>query len=358
MSMVAVEPVQTRDGPIDWQAKLTQRFPWFGILDAKEKRQLANAGQAYARYHRKRNAIRKKVKEQFAEYRYLNHATGVVDDMTDYLSRMEQSVREAYESGEAPVHDLLRLENQYEEIRTRVQDLLDRKRAVRADLNQLVDRPTSAPLGEPVESSPDVAELDEDRLRKALLEHRPGIDEARFRERAARENIRLANLSFYPDFSAGVTYSGVGDTDQPGTVDAGSNAYGVLFTLDLPLWQGQRRARVRAARARRRSARMQYEDERSQGYAQLTGALAKLREQERRIDLYRDILLPNAERSLSSAREEYESGDMDIVSFLDFQNRLLMSRLDLYRARAKRRKTVAELEMIIGIPLNRLREDN
>ncbi len=357
MSMVAVEPIQTRDGPIDWQAKLMQRFPWFGTLEAKEKRQLANAGRAYARYHRKRISVRENVKQQFAEFRYLHEAAEVVDDMGNYLKRMEESVREAYEAGEAPVHDLLRVQNDHEKIQIRGKDLRDRQRAVRARLNQFLDRPTEAPLGKPDDSSLTVPELNENTLREALMSHRPELDEALFREEAARQDLRFASRSFYPDFSVGVSYSGVGDSDQRGTVDAGSDAYGVLFTMDLPLWQEKRKARMHSARAKKRSARMQFADERSRGFAELSGVLAKLREVERQIALHQETTLPNAERSLSSAREEYESGDMDIVSFLDFQNRLLMARLDLHRSRAKRRKTVAELESVIGMSLDQISKE-
>ncbi len=357
MTMAAVEPIKTRDGPVDWQLRLSQKFPWFGKLDAKEQQQLAEAGKWYSRYLRKRNKVVRNVKETFAEYRYLFRAIEITEEMREYLDRMEEGVRQRYESGASRVHDLLRIENEREKLETERADLEDRKQAVRANMNELLDRPSDAELAEPDRSRSGFPELNRKDLLAKLRKHRPQIEEARFRGQSAQQQLRSARLGYYPDFRVGMSYSVVGDTDKPGTVDAGSDAYGVQMTLELPLWQGKRDARFRAARADKRAARRELAQEKNHAEAQLTGVMSEFEQHRRRVRLHSDTIVPNAKRSLSSAREAYETGDMDIVSFLDFQDRLLRARLEHQRAVADQLKAFAELEEMIGVALNFPKEE-
>ena len=85
--------------------------------------------------------------------------------------------------------------------------------------------------------------------------------------------------------------------------------------------------------------------------SRLAMALFRLRDAERKIDLYRDTLVPLAEASLAVTQEGYEAGKGDFLDVIDAQRLLLELQLAFERSVADHEQRIAELEMLVGRPL-------
>ncbi|MFH1744235.1 MAG: TolC family protein, partial [bacterium] len=134
----------------------------------------------------------------------------------------------------------------------------------------------------------------------------------------------------------------------PGVKDSGSDPVMATLSLNLPIWQGKYRAAQREAEARH-SATVNQRIERENGLivdAQL--AAYNFRDAERKINLYRDTLLPKAEESLNVSQQGFAAGTVGFLDLIDAQRVLLEFQISCERALANRAQKLAELEMLIG----------
>lgn len=82
--------------------------------------------------------------------------------------------------------------------------------------------------------------------------------------------------------------------------------------------------------------------------AQLVAALSAVRGAQRRIDLYRNTLIPQAETTFQSVLGSYQSGRSTVASTLLVQRELLELQLELARSRAHHARAWAVLEAVVG----------
>ena len=72
---------------------------------------------------------------------------------------------------------------------------------------------------------------------------------------------------------------------------------------------------------------------------------------QKRVRLYRDTLLPQAEASFKASAAEYQNNRAEFMSLIDTQNLLLEIQAAYYRASADTDAEIAELERAIGAPI-------
>ena len=87
--------------------------------------------------------------------------------------------------------------------------------------------------------------------------------------------------------------------------------------------------------------------------ADLEMALYGLRDADRKIDLYRDTLLPRAEQNIKVNQMAFTSDKAGFLDLIDSQRILLGFQLDHKRAIADRAQRMAEIEMLTGGDIDR-----
>ncbi len=195
------------------------------------------------------------------------------------------------------------------------------------------------------------------------------VDEALFDRLAASPELRrldalvrreeravdLARKEFYPDWVLGVDYTSTDEALMPGTPDSGKDPLMAHVALDIPLWRGRYHAGVEEARHRRRAAARAREEMGNRLQADLRRVLYRFHDAERKIDLYGDTLVPQAEQALKLTEEAYRTGTGDFLDLIDAERLLLEFQLAHERALADREIAVARLEQLVGQPLDATR---
>jgi outer membrane protein TolC len=168
------------------------------------------------------------------------------------------------------------------------------------------------------------------------------------RAAAARAGIEVAKKGFYPDFVIGAEYTFLGTTSLPGAPDPGEDALGLRMGLSLPFWSGRPGARLRESQAREIASRASLREAANRLSSDLELALYRMRDGDRRVDLYRNTLLPKAEESLAAALAAYETGSASFLDYLDSERVLLEFLLAAARADSDRAQALATVERITG----------
>jgi outer membrane protein TolC len=151
----------------------------------------------------------------------------------------------------------------------------------------------------------------------------------------------------------GVGYVATGEALVPSTPDSGKDPLLATLSINIPIWRNRYRAGVREAAARREAARRNRVDRENELVSELQLALYDFRDAERKINLYRDTLLPQARSSLNVTEQSYQAGQGDFLDLIDAQRVLLEFQLAYERALASREQRLAQVEMLVGKELPR-----
>jgi outer membrane protein TolC len=161
---------------------------------------------------------------------------------------------------------------------------------------------------------------------------------------AAKSNKNLAEKRFYPEFGIGVAVdAGMGENMNSRTMPK--------IQVTLPVWRDNYKAAERQAKAQLTQAiqeKIQFDNELA---ANVQQALYEFEDSQRKIVLYRDVIIPKVREMLTASDAAYQADTIDFLSLIDAQRKFLEYRLMYERAAADNAQKLAELEMLVGTDL-------
>lgn len=356
---------ETRTGPQNAMVSLSQRFPWFGKLDLRSQRALAAAAAAGAEAEARALELVTETRRLAYELAFLDGWRDIVRSDRSVLDHYEELAESRYSAGVGIGQSVIKIQAEITRDESRLLQIADRRSTIAARLNALRDRPASlsieAPaLPEPRDSSGLAGRLGsglDSELGRRALEARPEIARADAEISAAEKGTELADLARFPDVTVGLTYTQVGAReDAAGRANPpqgnGDDILGVTASVNLPVWRDRIEAGLEEALARKRAA----ESARRAVAAGIGRDLGELTERLdltwRQLRLYDDVLIIQAEESLSSAESAYSAGSINALDLLDAERVLLDVRTSTARARADWAITLARLEGAVGRPID------
>lgn len=334
-----IEQRQTR-----YQASLTQVFPAFGKLTLRDKRAASEAEAAMHAFEAERFALFDRVVKAFYEYHYLFRTTEVTDENIKLLADLEKVVTTRYQTGLVPFSDLIKVQVEKDRIANELASLRDERGSKSAILAALLNLPANAALPWPKVSPSGRAIIDEAVLAGMLADLNPELKAADSMIAAATHQEELAHRSFLPDFMLGANWM-----VMPGMEGKGNESdVGIMAGITVPVWWGKYRAEIREAGAMTRAAVNERDDRRNMLKAELSMAIFKFRDAERRIALFTTSLIPKAAQALEVAKQEFASGKTDFMTLIDAQRTLLEFRRMAERAAVDREIALGEIGCCIG----------
>lgn len=227
--------------------------------------------------------------------------------------------------------------------------LEERKQAVvsaRRALNSAVGRTPNADLP-PTSPPPEPPPINRDQMLLAVQQRSPSLVLDRTRAVAARRALGEASYDRWPDFQLGAAYLFRGVV--PGDPASGVDMFGVSLGITLPVWLWRKQnARVRETRELLGAAEATIDATVLDVTTGLQTTLDAIERLNREIALYRNDVLPQADRALVSSTADYQVAKTTFVSLLQNWQALLDAQLDLERLRAERAERLAELRALTG----------
>jgi len=339
--------IETRTDPQRQKFAVAQMFPWFGKLDMQGNMALNAAESLRQRYESEKLALFYRVKNTYYEYYYLGCAIGVMEENLELLKYLESIARARYRVGSLSHSDVIKAQVEIGKVEDQLRTLRDLRSPLVAKLNAELNRPPSAPLPWPESIPEEPATFSNEEVFSWFRENSPELKAIDFLVTKEKIAIDLAEKNFYPDFVLGIGFMDM-DDGQMSTGSDAEDAIVPMLSLNLPIWHAKYRAAKREAEAEYTAALNERSERENALSAQLELTSYHFRDAERKIDLYRDSLLPKAEQSLNVARDGFATGAVGFLDLIDAQRILLDFQLSYERALADRAQRLAEMEMLIG----------
>lgn len=342
-------PLETRGGPARYKYGLSQTLPFFGKLDLKEQQALREADGLKAQLDELKLKTFYEVKKAYYEYAYLARAIDITRETIALMEYLERIANARFSTGSASHSDVIRPQVELGKLEDRLRSLRDLKRPQAARINALLDRPEGTEVPLPPSIPVMVITEEKESLVAEMKESNPGLRYWDMKEASEESGAELAEHDFYPDFTFGVESTEVDDSRAPTHVTGdGQNPVMVSMSFNLPVWFNDKQAAVDENRAKARAARRSRAGLERKLEADLQLALYKYRDAGRKLELYKNALVPKAEQSLGVIMEAFMTGSGSSLDLVDAEQTLLELQLSYYRALTNQAVRMAEIEMLVG----------
>ena len=347
--------LETRAGAQHRVLAFTQGIPGIGKRAARGQLAAKSAEVAAEAFRSVQAETVRQVKHAYFDLGFVDRALAISAQETALLEHFEEVARRRYAEGFGQQADVLRLQAQI----TRTLDDRHRLQRQRVDLetalNALRDTPADTPVS-PIDlpRAPEVT-LDQGRLSEIGRRTRPEVRAAVRRVEAGEKQVHIARIQHRPDFSIGVTWGNIRAYRSPaGSVPItgnGKDSYAVSVGLTLPVFRRKYDAGVKEAVEGLSAARHAYRSSAAETDSAVRSISYRIGTIRTQIELFDRTLVPQAEQALESAQAAYGNGTQGVTGLLDIQRVLLDVQMGLARLRADLLKAVADLERVIGSPI-------
>lgn len=348
---IFVSQIETRVGPQRHKLSVRQRFPWPGELSAGADAAAASARAMQREFEAQALDTQARVLTAYWRLWLVRETERTDREQLELLMSLAELARARLEVSRSTLADILQLELELARLDDDIEGLGEREREAVAVLLAATGAPPDT--GAPTLREPPVLAVPregEEVLRAALVEH-PHLDQWQQRVQASGHRVREARNARAPGFAVGVDWIEVGPAPVANMAGSGRDAVAVSVGLELPLWQRSYAEDQRAAEADAAAAQARWFATRDAAAADLSVALAEVRDTARRASVREYTLIPQAEGALESVLGGYAAGEADLAVILFAERELLALSLELDGFRARHAAGWAELERIVGRPV-------
>jgi len=327
------------------EISVSQKFPFPGKRPLMREMAEKEAEAVSNEIQGKINRIMKEVKTAFYDLSHIYRTTEVTQRNKNILENFVKIAEAKYAVGEGIQQDVLKAHVEVSKMVDELIMLEQKRRALEAKLNALLNRPPESPVGIPEEVRFRRFPLTHEELQKMALEANPQLRGMKKMIESKEKAYALAKREYYPDFNFRFAY---GQRDNGPEMKRRDMLTGMM-EINIPIFYKSKQDRkVVEAKADIQVLEAQVQAMKNEIFFMITDMGSMIQRVERQLDLYRTGIIPQASLQISSAMSAYRVGKADFMTLLDGQMTLYKYELEYHQALTEYEKTVASLEAVIG----------
>lgn len=227
--------VETRVGRQEAKFTLSQMFPWFGTLQAKENVANAMAEANFQNYLDVRNEVFFNVKKVYAELFEIHRMLNLEEENLKILDTYKELALSKFKSGKGLMVDVIRIDIKRNESLTNIKLLNDKLTPFQTAFNKLLNRTIDENIV--LNDQLPITNLNTEVTTDSLLLNNPkllGLD----KQIAAFENqVIVAKKEGLPKFGLGIDYSIISKRDVPDLALNGQDVLMPMISVSLPIFR-------------------------------------------------------------------------------------------------------------------------
>jgi outer membrane protein, heavy metal efflux system len=323
------------------QYGIEQEFPLWGKRGLAREIARAHAAQAGADRDRVRLEVLASVREAFAEYYAAHQSAALTEQIRQTVLLAANVAQSRYEQALGSQQDAIMLRVEIAELDAGLARKRADERRAGSRLNALLNRPLDAPLASPeaLPAIPDSSALNLNALMERARSANPALKAQDAAIAAASGTKALADKSWYPDVTVGVSAMAQSQRSQ---------AYAGMLSVKLPFNTAQRRADQSAAISELGAAKTRRDAAEAEIRGNLERSYLDLQEGEQIAAILHESHIPQAELALRSALSAYGESRAPSSAVLEAERHTLQNQIEHLSAQLQQQKAVADIERLIG----------
>jgi len=345
-----VENVETRVGPQQQVFGVKQTFPFFGKRGLRADVATKEAETFKESYEALKSEVLRQIKRTFYDLFYVSTVIDITHGEKKLLKRFERIASAKYQTGRGLQQNILKVQVEISKLNDKLLALGNQKQTAEAMLNALVNQPPDRPLGKPEQPRFRDFFFQQQELFRLAKENRPELRAAKALIEKSEGSYRLAKREYFPDLTIGTNYIEV-DRGPLNVRDNGKDAFNIVFSINIPIWQRKLSSQAKSAFEMIQTQNSRYQNILNQTLFEVKDSYFKIQTARETVNLYKNVLIPQAEQSLKSAEAGYITGIVSFLDLLDAERILLRIQFGYWQAYTDYLKRIADLERAVGIEL-------
>lgn len=344
----SLSPIETRLGPQDRMLALNQKLPHRGKLALKGEVVKKDIEMAKVNYDKASRDLTVSLKQAFYELVYLENAIKLTIQNKQLLEQVNQVATADYASNTAALNDVAKAQSQYAQVAYDVILLEELRSREKTQINTLLNRPPEFAFEVNSYSRTPAAFTHEIAKLYQWAESNEEITLADIAIQKSQVQSQLSQYASKPDFSLGASYSQIGSRDVPDLRNNGRDAFSINFGMNIPLNRGKNDAIKEQAKLQHLKQIENKKAMQNQLRNAVKGYYFKLNNAYRQTVLYKNNLLPQANRAAQIAQLQYRENKGSIGQYLETQSTWLNFQLAYQRAVADYWSNLIQMEKLTG----------
>jgi outer membrane protein TolC len=341
-----LENVETAAGPQEFKIGITQKIPWFGKRKADENAQTAKAKMAFSQLEKKRLAITHNIRNIWYDYYYLKRITDLTQQNFELIQNWDSVIRSKYVTSRTGHPDLIKTQIELIQLEDDLLTLENQKQPLLESFHSLLNREIFLDIIVPDSFSFTWLNMDKPKLIETIKYFNPDLRMAQAELEMSQAKLKRVKLNRLPDIGIGLEKIGTGEKD--GSVFSGKDPVVAKISLDLPVWFRKNKSAIKSAKLAKESIEQKINSVENELTIKLEKILYELKESERQVKLYQNVLIPKGLESLGATEKAYRSDKIDFLSLVDAQQRLLTFQMKYEKALIDYLKAKSKLSVLTG----------
>lgn len=342
-----IQPVETRVGPQIWKASISQSFPWFGELGAKEDVASEMAKAKYEIFENNKSNLFFEVKTSYFNYYFIEKAIQITRDNMEILRIFKRLAFVKIEAGNASIVDELRVELELNDLENQLALLIDTKNALRIKFNNLLYQEQSTNIDVPETLWQDELPFDKITTLDSIYSSNHELKSIDHRLNAFLNQEIAAKKEGLPMFNIGFSYVGVNKISGSTAPDNGKDAFMPSIGIKIPLYRKKYKALIKEAQYLQEVEISKKEDKKNILNSVYENTYKDYNDGDRRISL-------NAKQSKIAKKvldiliTSYSTNSKDFEEVLRIERQLLKYDLAYQKALTDKNAAIAFMYYLIG----------
>ena len=337
--------IETRVGAQEARFSLSQMFPWFGTLQAKEDASVLMAEAKFQNFLDMRNQLFFEIKSVYAELYAIKETIQLKKLNLTILDSYHELSLSRFKSGHAPMVNVIKVDIQREAAITEIELLEEIMKPLETRFNLMLNR------------EPDIAVQIQDTLMfknyeilmdpKELFENHPSITGLEKQKESYEMQQIVAQKEGSPMLGLGIDYSIISKRTDANPEMNGQDAIMPMLTMTLPIFRKKYRAAKKEAEFMASSMEQEQEAQKNELQSAYELTLYDLKKAEQLIALYEKQLVSSGQAS-KLLISGFSNSIIDFEEVLQMNQDILMLQTQEVEAIKNGFKAKAKLDYLIS----------
>lgn len=341
-----IAPVETRLGAQQFRLGVSQMFPWFGTLRAREALAQTQAATTYTQISTTALALNYQLKLNYFKLYEIRTSQRIIRKNIQLLESVRQVTLAKVEGGRSTAADVLLVELQLRELEQQLKLLEKESEKPLADLNQSLNRPLNTPLQTMDTLAFTSIPYNKDTLLGYIQRMHPMVQRYELQQKAARQAIQLNELAGKPSFGLGIDYIMVDSRDDATPINNGRDILQLSLKASIPLWREPFKAKEREEKLRIAAIDNRQSDLESRLLATIEKAFADHQVAQLKQELYVQQV-STTQSAIQILQSRYSATGESFDQLLELETQLVNYELELLRATVQSHAAKAAIEQFI-----------
>lgn len=336
-----ISPIETRVGAQRAKISLSQMFPWFGTLKAKESAATFLAESKYQAFLNAKNQLFFNVKKAYYPIGEAKEHIRWQEENIEILETYKILATTAFANGKGALADVIRVDIMIENAETDISLLKEKLKPLSVNFNRLLNKSDTSEI-----NVADVrSALTIDRLYRSdslFIDHHPILKVLDNKIESVKATEEVARKNGLPQFGVGLDYAFISQRPDVNISDNGKNAFMPMATMTLPIFRKKYKASIKEAQLTQTALFYQKEATKNSLVSSYQMALYE-QKKARELDYLYNRQIENTKEVIDLLYTAYSNSGKDFEEVLRMQQQLL--KYEMAKATAKKQFSIALAEL-------------